>query len=248
MMLEVCVDSYESLMVAKKAGADRIELCSSLNLGGLTPSYGLMVQASRHLDLEIFVMIRPRSGDFLYSKFEFETMKNDIDMVKKLGFNGIVVGILLENGEIDTIRLREIVEYASPLKVVFHRAFDDAKNPEKQINELIDMGIIRILTSGQENSAIEGKGLIKTIQEKYGSQITIMPGAGINSANIGELIESTGCSNYHLSGKVDRGSKMKYLSRENSILNIREFSVEEADLEKIKGVKNILNKYRDDRD
>ena len=154
----------------------------------------------------------------------------------------------LENGEIDILRLREIVEYASPLKVVFHRAFDDAKKPEKDISELIDMGIIRILTSGQENSAIEGQEFIKKIQEKYGSQITIMPGAGINSVNIEKLIENTGCSNYHLSGKVDRGSKMKYLSRENSILNIREFSVEMADFKKIKSVKNIMNKYIDDRD
>lgn len=243
MILEVCVDSYESLLIAKKAGADRIELCSALNIGGLTPSYGLMNQASQHKDIEIFVMIRPRSGDFLYSALEFETMKEDIDMVKKLGFNGIVIGMLLENGDIDIIRMKEIVEYSKPLHVVLHRAFDEAKNPELQMNDLIDIGICRILTSGQKNSAVEGLDYIKNLQEKYGDKITIMPGAGINYNNIENLCKTTKCNNYHLSGKIDVGTQMNYLKRKNSFINIKEYSVEKADYEKIRNVRMILNQH-----
>lgn len=243
MILEVCVDSFTSLLTAKKAGADRIELCSALNIGGLTPSYGLMKQAKSIEDIEIFIMIRPRSGDFLYDEMEYDTMKNDIEVVKEMGFDGIVTGMLLEDGRIDLEKMKEIVELAKPLKVVLHRAFDDAKEPEGNIPDLIDMGIERILTSGQRENALEGIEYIANIQKLYGEKITIMPGTGINGGNIEEIYNKTGCTNYHMSGKVDIGSKMKYrecIKRRNNPPS--EFLVERADLNNIKEVREKLDR------
>lgn len=243
MILEVCVDSFKSLKTAKEAGADRIELCSALNIGGLTPSYGLMKQAKEIEDIEIFVMIRPRSGDFLYNDTEFETMRNDIELVKKMGFHGIVTGILLENGKIDLNRMKELVELAKPLKVVLHRAFDDAQSPEKNIHELIDMGVIRILTSGQRKNALEGAHYIANLQKEYGDKITIMPGAGINGENIEKIHRIVNCSHYHMSGKVNIGSQMKYKDYvERMETPSSELVVEEANYHNIKIVRDILNR------
>lgn len=244
MTLEVCVDSYKSLCTARDAGANRIELCSALNIGGLTPSMGLMRLARKITDLEIFVMVRPRSGDFLYNEQEYLTMKEDVKLVKDLGFDGIVVGFLNAQGGIDLDRTREIVELAAPLKVVFHRAFDDAKNPEENLPHLIDMGIIRVLSSGQRPSAFEGAGYLARLEEKFGDKITIMPGAGISASNIKELVEITGCSHYHMSGKVNRGSAMLYKGYLDRMRTPEsELVVEEADFAKINEVRKILDSF-----
>lgn len=243
MILEVCVDSFKSLKIAKDAGADRIELCSALNIGGLTPSYGLMEQAKEIEDVEIFSMIRPRSGDFLYNNEEFETMKKDVKLVKKMGFQGIVLGILLENGKIDLERMKEMVEIAKPLKVVLHRAFDDADEPEKDIPVLIDMGIIRILTSGQRKNALEGADYIAKIQKDFGDKITIMPGAGISAENIEEIHNKVNCRHYHMSGKVNTGSQMKYKDYIKRMETLdSELILEEAKWENIKAVREILDR------
>ncbi|MBP1924840.1 copper homeostasis protein [Sedimentibacter acidaminivorans] len=242
MILEVCVDSYTSLMIAKDAGADRIELCSSLNIGGITPSYGLMKMAKEVEDIEIFVMIRPRSGDFLYDNNEFQTMKRDIEIVKELGFDGIVTGILLSDGRIDIDRMNELVYFANPLKVVFHRAFDDAKDPVLDISKLIDMGVCRILTSGQRVNALEGAEYIAKMQADFGKNITIMPGCGVNANNIKKIYEITGCSHYHMSGKVNIGSKMEY---RGNIMRMStpqsEFIVERSDYDLIKKARDVID-------
>ncbi|WP_202709927.1 copper homeostasis protein CutC [Sporosalibacterium faouarense] len=243
MILEVCVDSYTSIITAKKAGADRIELCSALNIGGLTPSYGLMKKAKEIKDIEIFVMIRPRSGDFLYDSNEFETMKHDIDIVKQMGFDGIVTGTLLPNGSIDIDRMKELVKHAYPLKVVFHRAFDDAREPMKDITKLIEIGVCRILTSGQRANALEGADYIAKIQEKFGDSITIMPGCGVTSDNVEAIYRRTKCTNYHMSGKVNVGSQMKYrecVKRMNTPKD--EFVIEMADYNLIKKARDIIDK------
>ncbi len=243
MILEVCVDSYTSMVTARNAGADRIELCSALNIGGLTPSYGLMKKAKEIEDIEIFAMIRPRSGDFLYDDNEFETMKNDIAIAKQLEFDGIVVGILLPDGKIDLERMRELIKAANPLDVVLHRAFDDAKNPMEDISELVNMGICRILTSGQRENALAGVEYIAHIQQKFGDSITIMPGCGVNVDNIEQIYNLTGCTQYHLSGKVNVGSQMEYrecIQRMNTSTN--EFVVERADYDLIKKAREVLDK------
>lgn len=242
MKLEVCVDSYTSMVTAKSAGADRIELCSALNIGGLTPSLGLMKKAKEIKGIEIFVMIRPRSGDFLYDDNEFETMKNDISIAKEMEFEGIVTGILLSDGRLDIDRMRELVKIAYPLKVVLHRAFDDAKDPMEDMDKLIEMGICRILTSGQRENALEGANYIAKVQERFGDSITIMPGGGVNAGNIEEIYRLTRCTHYHLSGKVDIGSQMEYrecIKRKNTPLS--EFVLERADYDLIKRARDIID-------
>ncbi|MFV0503936.1 MAG: copper homeostasis protein CutC [Lachnospirales bacterium] len=243
MILEVCVDSYSSILTAKKAGANRIELCSALNLGGLTPSYGLMKKAKEVSNIEIFVMIRPRSGDFLYDEEDFETMLEDIEIAKEMNFHGIVIGFLLKDGTIDIERLKKVVQIARPLKVVFHRAFDNAKNPIKDVPKLIDLGICRILTSGQKTNALEGAEFIKELQEKYGNKITIMSGCGVNANNIEEIYNITKCTNYHLSGKINITSQMEYKKCEAKIDPL-EFSVAKADYNQIKAARDVLNSIK----
>lgn len=212
MKLEICVDSYESLINAQKGGADRIELCSALEIGGLTPTYGLLKQASKLEDIEIFVMIRPRSGDFYYNSKELETIKLDIDAAKDLQLDGIVIGILDQEGRLDIDRLSEIVEYAKPLKVALHRAFDVAKNPEEDIEKLISIGIIRILSSGRESNALAGADFLANLQTTYGNRIEIMPGSGVTSTNLPDLHKITACKTYHMSGKKKVQSQLKYRS------------------------------------
>ncbi|SFI37050.1 copper homeostasis protein [Tindallia magadiensis] len=241
MVLEVCVDSYTSLMTAIKAGADRIELCSALNMGGLTPSYGFMQQAKDVSGVEIYVMIRPRSGDFLYDDGEYETMKKDVEKVKKEGFHGIVIGFLKADGRLDLERLEEMVKLADPLKVVLHRAFDDANQPEKEIPKLIEMGIQRILTSGQRKTATEGVEYIQSIEKEFGKEITIMPGAGVSAENIETLYKKTGCTHYHMSGKTEVGSRMEYRECiQRSQTPPQEFMLQRADYEKIRAAKKQL--------
>lgn len=243
MVLEVTVDSITSMLTAIKAGADRIELCSAHSLGGLTPSYGLMKRAKELTDIEIFILIRPRSGDFLYDEHEFETMKEDISVVKEMGFDGIVTGVLLSDGRIDIERMRELVEVAKPLKVVFHRAFDDAKDPIEDVDKLIEMGVIRILTSGQRANALEGAEYIAEVQKRFGNQIDIMPGAGVNADNIEEIYNITGCTHYHLSGKVNVGSRMEYkeyIKRMNTPES--ELIVERANYDLLKRARDVLDK------
>lgn len=232
MTLEVCVDSYLSLKTAVAAGADRIELCSALNLGGLTPSYGLMQQAidqrerlmsESHKPLEIVVMIRPRSGDFCYNLEEFETMTLDIAQAKAMGFDGVVLGVLLTSGKLDLTRIEALVTLVKPMTIVLHRVFDEAIAPNEDVPALIDMGINRILTSGQKPTALEGAEYIRNLQDQFGHQITIMPGAGVNRETISELIAITGCTDYHMSGKM---------AVENR---------QEASFEVIQGVYKILN-------
>ena len=210
---EICVDSIESALAAERGGANRIELCDNLIGGGTTPSLGMMELVRKYLAIDINIMIRPRSGDFCYSSFEFEIMKKDIEHAKQCGMNGIVVGILNQNGEIDMEKMEELIELSKPLKVTFHRAFDMVKDPFKTLDILIELGVERILTSGQENKAIDGINLIKELVNRADGKIIIMPGAGINENNINTIIETTGVKEVHLSAKKKVESVMKYRNK-----------------------------------
>lgn len=246
MTLEVCVDSFLSLKTAVAAGADRIELCSALNLGGLTPSFGLMQQAVGFREairdkgckaLEVVAMIRPRSGDFCYTDEEFETMAADIGQAKAMGFDGIVTGILLPSGGLDLVRIQALATLAKPMTVVLHRAFDCAVNPERDMPALIEMGIDRLLTSGQCASALEGGAYIRDLQIAYGHLITIMPGAGVHRETIQELVAVTDCTHYHMSGKCTVASEMTYFPDwQPSIINASERSKQEASFDEIQWV------------
>ncbi len=210
MTLEICANSIHSALTAQTAGAQRVELCENLNEGGTTPSYGTILNTRKRLHISLFVLIRPRGGDFLYSEEEFEIMKTDIELCKALKCDGIVVGILTKDGEVDFERTRELVQLASPMRVTFHRAFDRCKDPFKALESIIKTGCERILTSGLKNSACEAPGLIKQLVEKANHRISIMPGAGINSTNIRKLRNIINASEYHSSAKIERLSLMNY--------------------------------------
>jgi copper homeostasis protein len=183
MLLEICANSFQSAYNAQKAGAHRIELCVDLDVGGLTPSYGLIKKVLQDLSIKTFVLIRPRKGDFNYNDDEFEIMKSNILMAKGLGCSGIVSGILKTDYSIDTERTQELIELTKPLRFTFHRAFDLLTEPFKGLEELIDLGAERVLTSGQEYSAKKGITLLKELNNKANDRIIIMPGGGIDGVN-----------------------------------------------------------------
>ena len=184
MIIEVCAESYEYALKAEKAGADRIELCKDLHLDGLTPDYESAKRTIDTLDIPVFILIRPRGGDFIYSHEEFELMKSDIIKFKEMGCKGIVSGVLNNDNSIDIKKTKELVELSRPLEFTFHRAFDKVNNPLYEIENLIGLGIDRVLTSGQKEKAIDGLVLLKQLNSISNNRIKIMPGSGINKSNI----------------------------------------------------------------
>ncbi len=184
MIIEVCAESYEYALKAEKAGADRIELCKDLHLDGLTPDYESAKRTIDTLEIPVFILIRPRGGDFIYSHEEFELMKRDILRFRKMGCKGIVSGVLNSDNSIDIKKTKELVELSRPLEFTFHRAFDKVNNPLYEIENLIGLGIDRVLTSGQKEKAIDGLVLLKQLNSISNNRIKIMPGSGINKSNI----------------------------------------------------------------
>ena len=184
MIIEVCAESYEYAVKAEKAGADRIELCKDLHLDGLTPNYESAKRTIDTLDIPVFILIRPRGCDFIYSHEEFDLMKRDILKFKKMGCKGIVSGVLNDDNTIDIKKTKELVELSRPLEFTFHRAFDKVNNPLNEIENLIELGIDRVLTSGQKEKAIDGLVLLKQLNSISKNRIKIIPGSGINKSNI----------------------------------------------------------------
>ena len=184
MIIEVCAESYEYAEKAQKAGADRIELCKHLHLDGLTPNYKTAKKTIDNLNIPVFVLIRPRHGDFNYSEKEFELMKADIVKFKEMGCKGIVSGILNNDNTIDIKRTNELVNLSRPLEFTFHRAFDVVTDPLKELEKLIQLGVERVLTSGQKQKADKGIELLKELKKNSKDKIIIMPGSGINKLNI----------------------------------------------------------------
>ncbi|WP_432663471.1 copper homeostasis protein CutC [Wukongibacter baidiensis] len=223
-VVEVCVDSIQSAIAAQNGGANRLELCDNLGAGGITPSAASIELTRRYTDIDINVIIRPRPGDFCYTKLAFEVMKRDAEIAKEMGINGIVVGILTPDGEVDTERMKEIIEIARPLSVTFHRAFDMARDPLKALNTLIDLKVDRILTSGQKKSAVEGLGLLGELVKEAKEKIIIMPGGGINPENVDKILSISGIKELHLSGKKRVESMMRYRNESVSMGGNKESS------------------------
>jgi copper homeostasis protein len=198
-VLEICVESVDHAVAAERGGADRIELCSDLSSGGITPSAGLMQTARRHVSVPIHVLIRPRAGDFCYSDHELETMRDDIHAAKQVGIDGLVLGLLDENTRVDVERTKMLVEFARPLPVTFHRAFDLAKNAAAALEEVIQTGASRILTSGGEQRATDALLILTHLVHAAKSRILIMPCGGINSANIAGIVQTTSAHEIHTS-------------------------------------------------
>lgn len=208
--LEVCVDSVESAIAAEAGGAKRVELCDNLIEGGTTPSAGTIELARRNLKIDLNVIVRPRGGDFCYSDVEFEIMERDVQFVKELGANGVVIGLLLPNGTIDTKRTKRLVDLARPMSVTFHKAFDMTRDPLRALESLIQIGVDRVLTSGQEYSVIEGIELVTELVRCAGERIIIMPGGNLTTRNIKKVINATGAREAHIVGTVSIESRMKF--------------------------------------
>jgi copper homeostasis protein len=208
--IEVCCYTLASVLIAEKAGADRVELCMNYLEGGTTPSFGLIKSAISNTSIPLHVIIRPRGGDFYYSQEEFEIMKQDILLCRELGVQGVVLGLLSKDGQIDIHRTVELIEIARPMSLTFHRAFDKVAEPLKALEDCINMGIDRILTSGLKQKAPYGIHLLKKLVEKAKDQIIIMPGSGLHSGNIGAIHKKLNASEYHLSAKKFIQSEMHY--------------------------------------
>ncbi|EAR02245.1 copper homeostasis protein CutC [Maribacter sp. HTCC2170] len=198
MLVEVCSNSLESALNAQKAGADRIELCSELSVGGITPSYGLLKSVKEHIEIPVHVLIRPRSGDFTFSDLEFNLMKKNIELCVDLGFDGIVSGILHADFTLDVERTKILIDMARDLKFTFHRAFDWVADPMLTMEQLQTLGVDYILTSGQQNSALTGLELLTEIN-KVGTTCSIMPGGGIKEENVHHF-KNKGFNVIHLTG------------------------------------------------
>jgi len=209
-ILEVCVESVEGAVAAQQGGADRVELCANLMEGGTTPSAGSMQEARRNLSIALQVMIRPRGGDFCYSAIEFEIMKRDIETARSAGADGVVIGILREDGSIDDIRTRALTDLARPMSVTFHRAFDMSRDPFEAMETLIKLGIDRILTSGQESRVLEGLELISRLVRAAGDRIIIMPGGGITERNFSRIVSQSGAHELHVAALESVEGRMKY--------------------------------------
>lgn len=201
MLLEICSSSLQSAINAQEGGAQRIELCCNLEQGGLTPSSGTIRLARKYLDIEIFVLIRPRIGDFNYDDLEIEQMKEDILFCKKEGIDGVVFGVLNEQNEIDVPQNRLLLDVTTTMQTTFHRAFDCLKKPLLGLEQIIDLGFDRILTSGLERTAIQGQELLKELIVKSGQRINILPGSGLNSQNVTGFIRKTATKEIHASAK-----------------------------------------------
>ena len=247
MKLEIIGFNIESCIAAQQAGAHRIELCDNPAEGGTTPSYGFIKAARKNLSIELYVMIRPRGGDFYYSEDEFTIMKTDIEICKTLGCDGIVIGMLNKDGIVDKIRSKELVALAYPLGVTFHRAFDRAKDPFEAMEDIIEIGCERILTSGQQPTAVDGIQIIKELILKADNRIIIMPGSGVNAENIISIAENCGAVEFHSSASMhinsginfenpSMGERMKHI-----IVNIEEVKKMTTLLEKFENPENSSN-------
>lgn len=242
-LFEACVDSVESAINAETGGADRIELCANLLEGGITPSYAMIKLVQEKLHIPVNVLVRSRGGDFLYTDYEFEVMRKDIEFCKQAGVNGVVIGILKDDGTIDKTRTQKLIEAAKPMNVTFHRAFDMTRDPEEALSVLIELGVDRLLTSGQEADVHKGIPTLKKLVELAGEKIVIMPGGGVNESNIKEVAEKTGAKEIHASAREKARSKMNYINPRTSMSDSK--SMEEYDLmvtsaERIRAMVNAI--------
>lgn len=201
--LEVACFNLESALIAQENGADRVEFCAEMHLGGITPSLELIKEARKQLNIDLFVMIRPRGGSFVYSEKEFEMMRNQILEIKKLDVNGFVFGILKENNTLNVTQNKELVALAKPFPCTFHRAFDKVSNPFEALEEIIDCGFQTILTSGNASNVSEGINQLEKIVQKANNRINIMPGGGLRSSNIEMIQQKTKATFFHSSAIVD---------------------------------------------
>lgn len=243
---EVCSNSVESCLAAQAGGAHRVELCAGIPEGGTTPSYGEMAVAREVLTTtRLHVIIRPRGGDFLYSPVEVRTMLKDIEMAKRVGADGVVFGCLTEDGEIDVPVMQELMKASEGLSVTFHRAFDVCRDARKALEQIIELGCNRILTSGQQASAEQGIPLLKELQEQAAGRIILLAGCGVNEKNIARIACETGIREFHFSARERYKSGMKYKNESVSMggtVHIDEYERDVTSVRRVEETIRALNK------
>ena len=242
MVLEVCVDSLESAMAAERGGAARVELCSDYLEGGITPSAGLVALVRQRIGIGLFVMVRPRGGDFCYTDLEFEVMQQDIRNAREMGADGIVLGVLDEHARVDVERTRQLVELAAPLPVTFHRAIDMTPDPCAALAEVVGTGAARVLTSGGAANVADGASAVGQMVRSAGARIAVMAGGGITQQTILRVAETTGASEFHASLRSARPSPVEFHRRHVQMGEVRDreylrFVVEE---ENVRALVNAL--------
>lgn len=244
-MLECCVDSFESAVIAKEAGAKRLELCSDLMIGGTTPSSKLLEMIKIRLDIPVHVLIRPRFGDFLYTEEEIVLMRSEIHHFRELGADGVVFGCLTKDGRLDMRRMESLMQKTMGMSVTLNRAFDVCVNPYEAMIEAIELGIDTVLTSGQKNCCAEGKELLKNLLEVAGKDITVMVGAGVNAGVIEDFLKEAPFQAFHMSGKKTVESQMEYRKPDVSmgLPMMSEYERFVTDAEEIKRAADVIEKY-----
>lgn len=240
--IEIAVFNIESAMHAQKGGADRVELCDNPVEGGTTPSFGVMEIVRQALSIDVYAMIRPRGGDFVYSAYEYHAMKRDIEMCKRASLDGVVFGMMKPEGTIDKERCRRLIEAARPMKVTCHRAFDFTRDAYEALNDCLEAGFDRILTSGRQPTVAEGTDVIKELVLRSAGKISVMAGVGINPSNVIPVIKSTGVKEIHLSARTYKPSAH---TRYNHLVSLKESLPDDsgmwvADEEKIKEIARLV--------
>jgi copper homeostasis protein len=238
--LEICVNSIHSALAAQLGGASRIELCDNMAEGGTTPSAGMIGLCKRLLHIPVFPIIRPRGGDFLYSDEEYNVMKQDILFCRQSGCEGVVIGILMPNGDIDTERCAELIALARPMQVTFHRAFDRCKDLDKGLEDIISLGCERILTSGGEVAVLEAVDKLGDLVSQASGRISIMPGSGVNENNISLLAIQTGAVQFHSTAKEMVNSAMQFKGKGKLADQDRDFPIMQTSAGKVRMMKDAL--------
>ncbi len=248
-ILECCVDSVESALAAQKGGANRVELCSALVIGGLSPSVALFKRVKEALDIKIHVLLRPRFGDFCYTDHEHEILKEEVKMFRELGADGIVIGTLKPDGSLNMIQMKELVEVAGDMSITLHRAFDMCKDPMQTLEDVKELGINTILTSGQKNSCINGTDLLKGLVQNAEGKVDILIGGGVDASVIKELHNKTGATSYHMSGKITLDSEMEYRKEDVSmgVASLSEYEIWQTSADRVMAAKKVLDEIRDEK-
>ena len=246
-LIEACVDSYQSCVNATKGGADRLELCSHLIIGGCTPTLPVFKQVQRDCKgVKINVLIRPRFGDFLYTEDEIEAMCEDIAMFRDLGANGVVIGALTPDGDLDIEVMKRMMACAGDMDVTLHRAFDMSRDPFKTLEEAIELGCKTILTSGQQSNVVEGKDLLKEVYEKAAGRIDIMAGCGVKKWNIQEIHDHTGIVVFHTTGRkgaLDSGMKYRKSTVAMGLPTLSEYEIWQTDEQEFRECAEIVHAF-----
>jgi copper homeostasis protein len=244
-LLEICCGSIDDAIQSQAGGADRVELCSALFVGGLTPSIGTVQEAKRRLKIPVMVMVRPRGGGFCYTSAEFATMERDAEAAVENGADGVVFGILKRDGRIDQRRSDRMRRIIADREAVFHRAFDVTPDPLRALEELIDLGITRVLTSGQKPTAPQGVKLITKLVQHAGKRIEILPGGGIRPHNVNEIVRRTGCGQIHMTAWRKVEDRSTHANHEISFVGSLRPEEDAYDMTDAKLVKQIVKSLRE---